>query len=473
MPQQIVKEQSETEVPATAPPPSMMNVARSENAVASPVLDKLYSVWEERSTYFQARALALTKSNEGLEVEALAQRRVKQVAVGRLEALANTLRLLALEPVRDNFISQVLKSITEHIGAQEGGFWLYDPVIQSCYLHLDYYEAQSEDAPENLILPLIVYNQRKISRAFPHGAEQGRLNKITLYSDVANAPELAHCRADLLERRVQTLVLIPLFLEGQFIGIFSICSTYVRTYLSEDMEVAQALAQQAVLAVQMARVAEQSRLSAVLEERNRLAREIHDTLAQAFTGMLIHLGVAQRIAQEQPKEAWDLITQIAELARQGLGEARRSVWALQPESLESSDLAHELPRMVEQMTLGTTVQQQVYIHGEPYRLTAETRINMYRIAQEALNNAIRHGQAQTLFAELTFTDEQIRLCIQDDGRGFDAERQKESGGFGLIGMRQRAERMRGQLTIISAPGVGTEVVVVIPKAGATPQERQQ
>src|SRR5579871_4338460 len=104
-----------------------------------------------------------------------------------------------------------------------------------------------------------------------------------------------------------------------------------------------------MLAIQLTRLAEQAQDAAVLEERNRMAREIHDTLAQAFTGIVIQLGVAQRIAKHQPEEAWSLIEPIAELARQGLAEARRSVWALQPESREYSDLARTLPRTIDQM----------------------------------------------------------------------------------------------------------------------------
>src|SRR5579871_3190076 len=106
---------------------------------------------------------------------------------------------------------------------------------------------------------------------------------------------------------------------------------------------------------QLAHLAEQSQQAAVLEERNRIAREIHDTLAQAFTGILIQLGVARRIVKQQPEEAWELVERVGELARQGLAEARRSIWALQPQALEYSNLAHTLPHAVEQMISGTAI----------------------------------------------------------------------------------------------------------------------
>jgi len=240
--------------------------------------------------------------------------------------------------------------------------------------------------------------------------------------------------------------------------------------LTTSIELEQALAQQAARAIQLARLADQSQQAAVLEERNRIAREIHDTLAQAFTGMLIQLGVAQRIAKRQPEEAWSLIEHVEELARHGLSQARRSVWALQPESREYSDLAGTLPRTIARMTSDSSLQVEVRIHGTPCALPADVGMNLLRIGQEAIHNALRHANARNICVELTFDVAQVQLCIQDDGQGFDPQRQEEGGGFGLIGMRQRAERIGGQLTIVSQPGRGTEVAVATKIARAPGEE---
>ena len=227
----------------------------------------------------------------------------------------------------------------------------------------------------------------------------------------------------------------------------------------------QELAEQAIVA-QLLLQESQKRESkaAVLEERNRLACEIHDTLAQAFTGILIQLGVAQRIVKQQPEEAWNLITSVSELARQGLAEARRSVWALQPNALEYSDLASTLPHTITQMTSDTPLHGEIHIHGTPRSLPSDVGMNLLRITQEALNNTIRHAHAQNVFVELSFDAAWVRLCIQDDGQGFDLQYQQEGGGFGLIGMRQRVERIGGKLTLTSLPGRGTEVAVAAPIA---------
>jgi signal transduction histidine kinase len=191
-----------------------------------------------------------------------------------------------------------------------------------------------------------------------------------------------------------------------------------------------------------------------------MAREIHDTLAQSFTGILLQLGVAKRIVNQQPEEAWSLIERVSELAHEGLMEARRSVWALHPQASEYSELANALTRSLEQMTEHTPVCGSVCIQGTPRALPPDLGMNLLRIGQEALTNALRHAQAQTIWLELTFEADQVRLRVQDDGQGFDP--QADSGGFGLIGMRQRADRIGGQLTITSQPGQGTEVMVMIP-----------
>jgi signal transduction histidine kinase len=221
---------------------------------------------------------------------------------------------------------------------------------------------------------------------------------------------------------------------------------------------------------QLTYLAEQSRQAAVLEERNRIAREIHDTLAQAFTGILIQLGVAQRIVKQQPAEAWELVEHVGQLARQGLAEARRSVWALQPQALEYNDLANSLPHAIEQMTCDAPLCTHISVHGTPRLLPADVGMNLLRIGQEAVNNVLQHARAHELFVDLTFGAEEIRLCLQDDGVGFDLRHREDSGGFGLIGMRQRAERIGGQLTIACQPGRGTEVAVTAPAAVKGHQE---
>jgi signal transduction histidine kinase len=243
---------------------------------------------------------------------------------------------------------------------------------------------------------------------------------------------------------------------------------------NEDLPAAELAASNALLRAEVARLkraqddierlAVQARNAAVLEERNRLARDIHDGLAQSFTGIIIKLGVAQRISGTDSLEAWNLVERVLAQAREGLADARRSVWALQPNADEYSDLAQSLSRLVNRITEHTAVSAQVIIHGQVRLLPSYIGMNLLRITEEAMNNAVGHGKAENVFVELTFEDEQVKVLVQDDGKGFELKNQGAGGGFGLIGMQQRCDRIGGILTISSSPGMGAEVAVSAPVA---------
>lgn len=225
---------------------------------------------------------------------------------------------------------------------------------------------------------------------------------------------------------------------------------------------AEALTQQATLAIELTRLAEEVKQSAVLEERNRIAREIHDTLAQAFTGIGMQLQAATRFLTTKPEQAQSCIARAHTLAHEGLAAARRSVWALQPEAAEYSDLSGALGRITEQITADTSVQAEVCVQGTPRGLPPDVGLNLVRIAQEALTNALRYAQAHKIQVTIAYEPDRVQLCVQDDGQGFDPQLQMGRGGFGLVGMRQRAEHLGGELTITSQPQGGTEVTVLTP-----------
>jgi signal transduction histidine kinase len=203
--------------------------------------------------------------------------------------------------------------------------------------------------------------------------------------------------------------------------------------------------------------AEEARQTAVLEERSRMAREIHDTLAQAFTGILLQLGAAERVLADAPAQGQAHLQTAGDLAREGLAEARRSVQALRPQALEHEDLAAALKRMTEQLSTEPSTPITFRLTGAPRRLPAEVADHLLRMGQEALTNALRHAQASQIGVELTFAAEELRLCVTDDGRGFAREVPPRKGSFGLTGMQERAGLIGAQLTVESQPGCGTRV----------------
>jgi PAS domain S-box-containing protein len=205
----------------------------------------------------------------------------------------------------------------------------------------------------------------------------------------------------------------------------------------------------------------QAEATSILEERNRMAREIHDTLAQAFTGILIQVDAATQVLTDDVEATQAHLDTIEELARTGLSEARRSVTALRPQLLEEGDLSSALERLVNQMRVATNTDLIYSIQGVAYSLPAEVENNLLRIGQEALTNAIKYANANEIRIELVYDNAECRLQVKDDGQGFGVVGVPMSGGFGLLGMSERAERIGAQLAIESQPGQGTEIIVIV------------
>jgi two-component system NarL family sensor kinase len=202
--------------------------------------------------------------------------------------------------------------------------------------------------------------------------------------------------------------------------------------------------------------------ASIIEERNRMAREIHDTLAQAFTGILAQVGAAKQVLTDDVEATQAHLDLIEELARTGLVEARRSVVALRPQLLEEGSLQSALHRFVAQIrtaAMDTTLYDE--IEGTVYALPAEVESNLLRMGQEALTNAIRHANADEIRVKLVYDRDRFCLRVTDNGQGFGVGSIPASEGFGLLGMSERAERIGAQLTIRSQPGQGTEIIVTV------------
>jgi signal transduction histidine kinase/ligand-binding sensor domain-containing protein len=202
---------------------------------------------------------------------------------------------------------------------------------------------------------------------------------------------------------------------------------------------------------------------AVLEERNRIARELHDSLAQGFTSISIHLEAVSAKMGAPHDAAREHLNQARLLVRSSLAEARRTVRDLRSELLETGDLAAALSRVARELTAGTNVSAQMTVSGAARPLPARIENNLLRVGQEALTNAVRHAGARTVRVRLEYGRGQVRLHIEDDGRGFDVQTiGAASGGYGLRGMRERLTQIGGALSVESQPGRGTEIAATVP-----------
>lgn len=201
----------------------------------------------------------------------------------------------------------------------------------------------------------------------------------------------------------------------------------------------------------------QAREAGALDERARMAREIHDTLAQGFTGI-----VAQIEAAHQNPDQWRRFTDQAQaLARENLAEARRSVQALRPEDLDGAHLPEAISGMSERWARASGVPVGVETTGEPRPMLADVEVTLFRVAQEALNNVAKHAKASRVGLTLSYMDDVVLLDVRDDGVGFEPGT-TEGGGFGLASMRQRLLRVAGSLEVESSPGEGTAVNASVP-----------
>jgi signal transduction histidine kinase len=209
-----------------------------------------------------------------------------------------------------------------------------------------------------------------------------------------------------------------------------------------------------------------ARFAAVLAERNRVAREVHDTLLQGFTGVVLHLVALARRAEPSPQR--EELEQIIDQGETCLAEARNAVWNLRVRALDRRHLSTELEGMARQVTAGTAIEVKVKVNGDLEALPLDIEENLVRIGREALANTVKHAQARHVVLEVEAAEGRLVLRVQDDGRGFDPGgcASPGDGHFGLLGMRERVDLLGGELTVASRPGQGTRVVVALPLPAA-------
>ena len=223
-------------------------------------------------------------------------------------------------------------------------------------------------------------------------------------------------------------------------------------------------------AIHLNQVLETVPCSAVLEERNRMAREIHDTLAQEFAGILLHLEAVN--SSYEAKTAAECLARARELAKCGLEDARRMLLGLRPKSLEGAHLPDALGQLAQRFSRDCGINCSFRASGRWHELPEGIENELYRVAQEALCNVRKHSRAASVSILLSYRSSGVVLAIKDNGQGF-AIKQSQAGahGFGLPTMCERANRLGGRMDIATKQGTGTEVRMSVPLYGKTSKER--
>jgi signal transduction histidine kinase len=259
------------------------------------------------------------------------------------------------------------------------------------------------------------------------------------------------------EEKLVEMRTYPLLAGDTVVGFLGFGFTEKTPFDSVQLELANFLAQQISIALRLSRLSEIARQASLLDERNRIARDLHDTMAQSFTGIYMQLQAATRYSETNQLLARACIERAQTLARDGLREARQSVLALTARG-KTMDVVAALTSIAQVTAAGTTCPCTVQGEGEARAIDSLIGGNILAICREAISNAQRYARASQITLTVFYRPAEVEVHIQDNGDGFSPSEVNQSG-FGLTGMQARAERIGGQLTIMSAPGTGTTVAV--------------
>ncbi|MEM8714916.1 MAG: GAF domain-containing protein [Cyanobacteria bacterium P01_G01_bin.4] len=412
---------------------------------------KQSAILQEQEKAAQERAAQLTRSNQ---------------------ALKRSIDSLAQQPELQAFLQRVVNEAVEQTGAVNGHLFLYDSSAKTYSLHIATENEGNWRSVRDMKLWL-----RPISVDEAPAFWELMLGKKPFYvqdlqANLKPGPHIWRPSIDWhLQRGHKSFICAPLVMGDRVLGFMGLPFVDECSVTQDDIELAQALTNQATLAVQLTRLADRARSNALTDERARLAREIHDTLAQAFTGVSLQLEAVRGIitakdgsfpSMQDFTEAQACIRRARDLARAGLSEARRSVRALRSEALETDTLPDALCKALAQTQRDTGLNTHFYLEGNPVPLSDDLELNLLRISQEAITNTLRHAQATRLDLTLHFRSDRIQLRIADDGKGFNPAQLATKSGFGLIGIRERTTRFYGTFDLISPPGIGTTIEVSIP-----------
>jgi signal transduction histidine kinase/ligand-binding sensor protein len=257
------------------------------------------------------------------------------------------------------------------------------------------------------------------------------------------------------------LLNVPLKTDTQLIGALDVMNK-PGGFNQEDLRVINLFAYQAAINIERARLQQQAAELAVLEERQRLARELHDSVTQALYSVNLYADAARlALANQQPHIAAEHLRELRNVVREAMFDMRLLIYERRPLTLEKEGLAAALRARVAAVEERAGLPATIIVEGER-RLPLALEEEIYRIAQEGLTNIVKHAHSHHLSIRLRYDENAVHLELEDDGIGFDPESAKQNGGLGLRGMEERVRQLGGQLQIASAPGQGTRVQVTIP-----------
>jgi two-component system NarL family sensor kinase len=363
--------------------------------------------------------------------------------------------------VLDDVIQRVAEGIADAVGLASCVVYLYDDegdrLLPSAFVARDGSELDTS----------------RVSQVIPSTESSQLLRRIFLSGQEASAIEMLTCDVDdeLAQVLCATAVLaVPFVAKQQFLGFALLVAHDAAYHFSpHQLRVAYGVAGAAALALENARLYARSHTLGMAEERIRVAREIHDGMAQGLTAVALNLEAADQLFEIKPVKAQEKINRALELTRANLEEARRSVLDLHASALQELTLTEALQRRTQQF-IDEHREQQVTgaFDGESMfgRLSSRMELSLYRIFEEALDNVARHANATHVDVSIARSGNDVVLAITDNGEGFDVEQalsaRRTPGTFGLVAIRERVRLLHGTMEVHSAEGQGTTIIVTVP-----------
>ncbi|HEX9986843.1 MAG TPA: GAF domain-containing sensor histidine kinase [Thermoanaerobaculia bacterium] len=371
-----------------------------------------------------------------------------------LEILNAIAEALNSAPDVPRALDRTLELVTELLGLDTGWVWLLDPDTGHVY------SAAARNLPPYLQEPVrMTGSSCWCIEEFRHGSLQPR------NIDVMACSRLRPAMRNVQETRdIAHHASVPLFFQDKPLGVMNVTAPAMRRLDDRELRLLSTIGFQLGVAIERARLAEETARLARADERTRLAREIHDTIAQSLTGIALQIESAQEAVGDDPRRARERLDAALRATRASLEEARRSVTNLRAEPLAGRPLAQALATLAREFTSQSGIRVSVdTTNACALPLAAEAEL--YRIAEQALANVRQHAHAKTVTLLLQCTRKTATLTIEDDGRGFDVRRVPDDR-HGIRGMRERARLAGGTLRIASGDGTRVEVKVTREAVGA-------
>jgi PAS domain S-box-containing protein len=345
-------------------------------------------------------------------------------------------------------MQQSLDRVLEVMGCRMGGIHLVNEAQDEVKL------ALWRNIPDEIVAEI---------RALPVG--RGIIGRIIaqgvplIVPEMASAPDAVPAAKRLVGR--QGYVGAPMRAKGKVVGVLSVIGAPRRQFSAEEVALLASIADQIGVAVENARLFQRAEQLAVMEERQRLARELHDSVTQAvYSANLLTETARRAVSSQNLEQVHGYLDELGAITQQALKEMRLLIYELRPPALEQEGLVGALQRRIDAVEGRAGIQARLLVEG---KIEVEEPVEeaLYRIAQEALNNALKHAAAEAVTVRVHTGQDIVRMSVVDDGRGFDPEIASQQGGMGLTTMRERAERVGGKLTVLSSPGQGTTVQIAV------------